>query len=102
MRWGNSCWKIWSPCKNKTSGGNPVLANVCSIFSGVSLVCEALTKMNCTSFLNVACNSPAFGKPFRHRSEERRVGKECASTCRSRWLPYHVKKKQETNERIAQ
>src|SRR3546814_14616985 len=23
------------------------------------------------------------------RSEERRVGKECVSTCRSRWWPYH-------------
>src|SRR3546814_12744807 len=28
------------------------------------------------------------------RSEERRVGKECGSTCRSRWSPYHKKKKQ--------
>src|SRR3546814_19398413 len=27
------------------------------------------------------------------RSEERRVGKECVSTCRSRWSPYHSKKK---------
>src|SRR3546814_11641696 len=27
------------------------------------------------------------------RSEERRVGKECVSTCRSRWAPYHEKKK---------
>src|SRR3546814_18249498 len=27
--------------------------------------------------------------PFSHRSEERRVGKECVSTCRSRWSPYH-------------
>src|SRR3546814_9177504 len=26
------------------------------------------------------------------RSEERRVGKECASTCRSRWSQYHEKK----------
>src|SRR3546814_15519353 len=26
------------------------------------------------------------------RSEERRVGKECVSTCRSRWAPYHHKK----------
>src|SRR3546814_13433574 len=26
--------------------------------------------------------------PFK-RSEERRVGKECVSTCRSRWSPYH-------------
>src|SRR3546814_12315878 len=25
----------------------------------------------------------------RGRSEERRVGKECVSTCRSRWAPYH-------------
>src|SRR3546814_14278822 len=30
---------------------------------------------------------------FRFRSEERRVGKECVSTCRSRWSPYHSKKK---------
>src|SRR3546814_18374241 len=28
-----------------------------------------------------------------HRSEERRVGQECVSTCRSRWWPYHTKKK---------
>src|SRR3546814_11355800 len=27
------------------------------------------------------------------RSEERRVGKECVSTCRSRWSPYHETKK---------
>src|SRR3546814_17962065 len=26
---------------------------------------------------------------FDERSEERRVGKECVSTCRSRWSPYH-------------
>src|SRR3546814_20564321 len=26
------------------------------------------------------------------RSEERRVGKECVSTCSSRWSPYHSKK----------
>src|SRR3546814_1538565 len=30
---------------------------------------------------------PAQYRP--HRSEERRVGKECVSTCRSRWSPYH-------------
>src|SRR3546814_16161393 len=29
-----------------------------------------------------------------YRSEERRVGKACVSTCRSRWLPYHEKKKE--------
>src|SRR3546814_19441242 len=31
------------------------------------------------------------------RSEERRVGKECGSTCRSRWPPYHQKKQKNTN-----
>src|SRR3546814_5910408 len=28
-------------------------------------------------------------RDFAGRSEERRVGKECVSTCRSRWSPYH-------------
>src|SRR3546814_17229264 len=28
-------------------------------------------------------------RPPLGRSEERRVGKECVSTCRSRWSPYH-------------
>src|SRR3546814_6625872 len=34
---------------------------------------------------------PGRHQPGRHalRSEERRVGKECVSTCRSRWSPYH-------------
>src|SRR3546814_19508793 len=31
------------------------------------------------------------------RSEERRVGKECVSKCRSRWSPYHYKKKKNKN-----
>src|SRR3546814_12435546 len=35
---------------------------------------------------------------FAGRSEERRVGKECVSTCRSRWSPYHYKK---NNRKIA-
>src|SRR3546814_6151335 len=30
------------------------------------------------------------------RSEERRVGKECVSTCRSRWSTYHKKNKKYT------
>src|SRR3546814_13079160 len=33
--------------------------------------------------------APSYRRP---RSEERRVGKECVSTCRSRWSPYHSKK----------
>src|SRR3546814_17153344 len=33
---------------------------------------------------------------YGQRSEERRVGKECVSTCRSRWSPYHYKNKKNT------
>ena len=32
---------------------------------------------------------PLSGQEGAQRSEERRVGKECASMCRSRWSPYH-------------
>ena len=35
--------------------------------------------------VSIAANSPY----YKIRSEERRVGKECVSTCRSRWSPYH-------------
>src|SRR3546814_20984450 len=38
----------------------------------------------------------AADKRLGKRSEERRVGKECVSTCRSRWSPYHSKKKKKT------
>src|SRR3546814_14813362 len=33
------------------------------------------------------------------RSEERRVGKECVSTCRSRWSPCHLKKNTKENNK---
>src|SRR3546814_17170334 len=35
----------------------------------------------------------SFERYQRERSDERRVGKECVRTCRSRWSPYHTKKK---------
>src|SRR3546814_17220670 len=36
----------------------------------------------------------------RDRSEERRVGKECVSTCRSRWSQYNKKKKNQKKKTI--
>src|SRR3546814_8667109 len=36
-----------------------------------------------------AAEEPPVFAQLQHRSEERRVGKECVSTCRSRWSPYH-------------
>src|SRR3546814_12489206 len=42
--------------------------------------------ISCARPFKVRAQSP--GAEYR-RSEERRVGKECVSTCRSRWSPYH-------------
>ena len=41
------------------------------------------------SFEIVATDSSALDDLVSGRSEERRVGKECHSVCRSRWSPYH-------------
>src|SRR3546814_9854755 len=38
--------------------------------------------------LDLGIMGELIGNAF-ERSEERRVGKECVSTCRSRWWPYH-------------
>ena len=38
---------------------------------------------------NLAILPHDYAEDFLHRSEERRVGKECSLTCRSRWSPYH-------------
>src|SRR3546814_11310169 len=42
----------------------------------------------------------AVQRPAHPRSEERRVGKECVSTCRARWSPYHKKKNKYHTMRI--
>src|SRR3546814_17412842 len=55
---------------------------------------------NAILFASVGHRKGQVGAPHRAparaqagRSEERRVGKECVSTCRSRWSPYPYKKK---------
>src|SRR3546814_11515547 len=45
--------------------------------------CSTLTLANGEGYCR------AFVSAEEQRSEERRVGKECVSTCRSRWSPYH-------------
>src|SRR3546814_11015546 len=43
-----------------------------------------------TAFQIVGCHAAYYQADLiSARSEERRVGKECVSTCRSRWSPYH-------------
>ena len=58
--------------------GRPGYINFLDAFNSWQLVKElkAATGMPCAT-------------SFKHRSEERRVGKECVSHCRSRWSPYH-------------
>src|SRR3546814_11862413 len=46
-----------------------------------------LATTDCMNFGNP--QRPEIMGQFVGRSEERRVGKECVSTCRSRWSPYH-------------
>ena len=50
-----------------------------------------LTRRNPRSefFLSIAVSYPDSKDLARDRSEERRVGKECVSTCRFRWSPYN-------------
>src|SRR3546814_5800748 len=61
-------------------------------------VLERLTPEASEASVNEACAQTSLmvsrytdilGFILRSRSEERRVGKECVSTCRSRWSPYH-------------
>src|SRR3546814_20820792 len=74
-------------------------SDVCSS----DLICRKKTKPPITFALSTQVTSPRWPRVRRRsanlkansnsRSEERRVGKESVSTCRSRWSPYHEKKK---------
>src|SRR3546814_2004304 len=61
-------------------------SDVCSsdLFSGFCFQASCFCYSTVVQALAITANSPAD-----NRSEERRVGKECVSTCRSRWSPYH-------------
>src|SRR3546814_18300405 len=52
----------------------------------IAWACNRSGKLATISRWGCLPSSPASSLP---RSEERRVGKECVSTCRSRWSPYH-------------
>src|SRR3546814_16620575 len=44
---------------------------------------------DCLGFAGAFAQRHDRKRALQSRSEERRVGKECVSTCRSRWSPYH-------------
>src|SRR3546814_12920521 len=69
--------------------------------SGSVYIVDVETRAEAEDFVNA--DPFAIGGLFERmaRSEERRVGKECVSTCRSRWWPYHERKKRKnTREKI--
>src|SRR3546814_7834777 len=69
----------------------------CALVTGVQTcalpICSAWKPQTARANVLRSCSeaSPSYAKqrPRKARSEERRVGKECVSTCRSRWSPYH-------------
>src|SRR3546814_14730109 len=59
-------------------------------------VCPSATAQDGDTQSFVETLQLARSKSEAKRSEERRVGKECVSTGRSRWSPYHEKKKKQS------
>src|SRR3546814_11508229 len=87
----------------RRAGFSPALSLLMSAFAlpippaDFSIHLHRLTERSSTAHTEVC--TPSFGLPLspvkssaQTRSEERRVGKDCVSTCRSRWSPYHSQK----------
>src|SRR3546814_17711411 len=53
----------------------------------------AALRIASVAFATRAQASLSAGAWMKRRTEERRLGKECVSTCRSQWSQYHYKKK---------
>src|SRR3546814_5486494 len=82
-----ACWRFFFFFKQKTAYEMRISdwsSDVCS--SDLELLPPVLQWVD-PHWSGVTQNDPS--SPSVHRSEERRVGKECVSTCRSRWSPYH-------------
>src|SRR3546814_3456251 len=92
----------------RDTGGNVALVFgfcVIGLVGGVGIAIDTSVAYNVKSRLSAAVDAAAlagaraFASPTRdadiekffeaNRSAERRVGKECVRTCRSRWSPYH-------------
>src|SRR3546814_18161334 len=84
--------------------GKPVVAEIpigpnskaVSVDSDAGYLIEQLARLRSCQFAHTSAThgrADDISLAVKHRSEERRVGKECVSTCRSRWSPYHATKK---------
>src|SRR3546814_2247938 len=52
-------------------------------------ICDTIMVMQRGVVVETGAADVVLTQPAHDRSEERRVGKECVSTCRSRWSPDH-------------
>src|SRR3546814_4604051 len=68
-------------------------SNLANIMPDQKKIVRALRSLdllvNIEPYMNETSKLSHYILPTKMRSEERRVGKECVSTCRSRWSPYH-------------
>src|SRR3546814_17817602 len=72
----------WRPADGRNHDGHPVRGN----------------RRQEAGFLRMEGQENSSGLLLRGRSEERRVGKECVSKCRSRWSPHHEKNKRDQHQ----
>src|SRR3546814_14448649 len=81
----------WSSdvCSSDLTGKRPLMAEVAERLADGAVVTDDNPRNEAPEQILEGIRS-GFSTP---RSEERRVGKECVSTCRSRWSAYHTKKK---------
>src|SRR3546814_20906347 len=59
------------------------------VFGDAAIIADARGRGLTLDAQKIEVGLDELGKIARIRSEERRVGKECVSTCRSRWAPCH-------------
>src|SRR3546814_15245519 len=81
-------WASWcGPCRAEM----PLLEQAASDYEGRVTFVGLASKDDRSSALSFLDDvGVTYPNPFDHSSsEERRVGKECVSTCRSRWSPSH-------------
>src|SRR3546814_11568748 len=71
-----------------TAAGGDVFAGLKPYFEAVAMAKVSTSALEAKE-LGLARDSDVVVFNPHERSEERRVGKECVSTCRSRWSPYH-------------
>src|SRR3546814_17207481 len=74
------------PSVNRARVVRGVFGDAYNYMKSGHLMRQVVNKINGVDF-NDLVERKHFGEVY--RSEERRVGNECVSTCRSRWSPYH-------------